>query len=148
MAWITDRTYEKGKTQLHPPLASLPQIFKKFPLIKAVYIFGSCAAGKDNKNSDLDLGIIPGSPDIHKQRLDILYELAKAGFSKVDLVFLDTDDIVLKYEVIRQNKLIYQTDDFERGSTFSLIIRKYLDFLPYLETQRQAYKKRILNGTT
>ncbi len=64
----------------------------------------------------------------------------------MDLVFLDTDDIVLKYEVIRQNKLIYQTDDFDRGSTYSLIIRKYLDFLPYLETQRQAYKKRILNG--
>ena len=131
---------------MHPPIKNLTEIFKKFPLIKAVYLFGSVAAGKERENSDLDLGIIPGSPDIHKQRLDILYELAKAGFSEVDLVFLDMDDIVLKYEVIRQNQLIYQTDDFDRGSTYSLIIRQYLDFLPYLETQRQAYKKRILNG--
>ena len=129
---------------MHPPIKNLTEIFKKFPFIKAVYLFGSVAAGKERENSDLDLGIIPGSPDIHKQRLDILYELAKAGFSEVDLVFLDTDDIVLKYEVIRQNQLIYQTDDFDRGSTYSLIIRQYLDFLPYLETQRQAYKKRIL----
>ena len=129
---------------MHPPIKNLTEIFKKIPLIKAVYLFGSVAAGKERENSDLDLGIIPSSHDIHKQRLDILYELAKAGFSEVDLVFLKTDYIVLKYEVIRQNQLIYQTDDFGRGSTYSLIIRQYLDFLPYLETQRQAYKKKIL----
>ena len=121
---------------------------KKFPLIQAAYIFGSVASGKAGKHSDLDLGIIPRSTEIHQQRLDILYELTKAGFRNVDLVFLDTDDIVLKYEVIRQNRLIYQTADFDRGETYSLIVRQYLDFLPYLKTQRQAYKRKILNGKT
>jgi uncharacterized protein len=133
---------------MHPPLATLPNTLKKFPLIQAAYIFGSIASGKERKDSDLDLGIFPRSPEIRNQRLDILQELAKEGFSNVDLVFLDTDNIVLKYEAIRQNKLIYHTEDFDRGSTYSLIVRQYLDFLPFLRTQRQAYKRKILNGKT
>ncbi len=133
---------------MNPPLTNLPKILKKFPVIQAAYIFGSVATGKARNDSDLDLGIIPRSAEIHQQRMDILYELAKAGFSNVDLVFLDTDDIVLKYEVIRQNRLIYQAADFDRGATYSLIVRQYLDFLPYLKTQRQAYKRKILNGKT
>ncbi len=133
---------------MNPQLNKLPKILGKFPEIKAAYIFGSVATGKARKDSDLDLGIIPRSADIHKQRLDILYELTKAGFDNVDLVFLDTDDIVLKYEVIRPNKLVYQAADFDRGATYSLIVRQYLDFLPYLKTQRQAYKRKILYGKT
>lgn len=133
---------------MHPPLANLPNILKKFPLIQAAYIFGSIASGKERKDSDLDLGIFPRSSEIRNQRLDILQELAKEGFSNVDLVFLDTDNIVLKYEAIRQNKLIYQTSDFDRGSTYSFIVRQYLDFLPFLKTQRQAYKRKTLDGKT
>lgn len=133
---------------MQPPLTKLPEILKKFPLIQAAYLFGSFAAGRERKDSDLDLGIFPRSPDIRHQRLDILQELAKAGFSNVDLVFLDTDNIILKYEAIRHNKLIYHTEDFDRGSTYSLIVRQYLDFLPYLKTQRQAYKRKILDGKT
>jgi hypothetical protein len=30
--------------------------------------------------------------------------------------------------------------------TAYLVIRRYLDFLPYLRVQRQAYKERILHG--
>lgn len=129
-----------------PDLSILPDIFKKFPLIQAAYIFGSVAEGRAGKGSDLDLAIIPLSPEIRRQRIDILYELTRAGFDKVDLVFLDTDDIVLKFEVIRLNRLIYRRKGFDRGQTYSLIVRQYFDFQPYLKTQREAYKRRILNG--
>ena len=70
----------------------------------------------------------------------------RSGYENVDLVFLDTTDIVLKYEAIKHNHLVYQAPDFQRGSFYSLIVRQYLDFLPYLKVQREAYKKRILNG--
>ena len=66
----------------------------------------------------------------------------------IDIVFLDTDDITLKYEVVRQNRLVYQTADFDRGGMYSNVVRQYLDFLPYLDVQRKAYKRRILSGQT
>ncbi len=64
----------------------------------------------------------------------------------VDLVFLGNEDIVLQYEAIRQNIVVYETPSFDRGSTYSRIVRQYLDLYPYLTIQRQAYKKRIIDG--
>lgn len=129
-----------------PDLEILPQIFRQYPDIQAVYLFGSTASGKVHRESDLDLAIVPREGTVRERRLDLLADLARHGFCNVDLAFLDTDDIVLKYEAVRQNQVIYQTEDFDRGGTYSLIVRQYLDFLPYLEVQRQAYKRRILDG--
>ena len=80
--------------------------------------------------------------------MDILTDLACNGFCNVDLVFMGSEDIVLKYEAIRQNRLVYQTEDFDRGAMYSQIVRQYLDFYPYLKEQRKAYKRRILFGQT
>jgi hypothetical protein len=41
---------------------------------------------------------------------------------------------------------VYQRPDFGAAAIFSLVVRRYLDFLPYLKVQRKAYKQRVLNG--
>ena len=120
-------------------------VFSQYPEIQAVYLFGSVAAGSTHSESDLDLAIVPRHLTLRSKKLDILTDLARAGFDNVDLVFLDTDDIVVKYEAVRQNRLVYQTESFDRGAMYSKVIRQYLDFLPYLEVQRAAYKRRILD---
>ncbi|GAB4580017.1 MAG: nucleotidyltransferase domain-containing protein [Anaerolineales bacterium] len=127
-----------------PDLRQLPQVFAKYPDILAVYLFGSAVTGRVHKESDLDLAIVPRTPALREKMLDILRDLTEFGLDDVSLVFLDTKDIVFKHEVVRLNRVIYQTEDFERGAYFSLITRQYLDFLPYLERQRKAYKRRIL----
>jgi len=125
-------------------LEKLAAVFRAYPEINAVYLFGSHARGQANRHSDIDLAIVPGSgdisDDIRRKQLDILTDLVRAGYSNVDLVFLDCTDIVLKYEAIRDNILIYARDEFDPGSYCSLIIRQYLDFQPYLKMQREAYK--------
>ena len=136
------------KNRNNPDLSLLPEIFSGFPGIRAVYLFGSAVTKKYHSESDLDLAVVPDSGEVRRQRLEILSRLAGKGFCNVDLVFLDTNDIVLKYEAVHPNQLIYQRDDFERGTYYSTIIRQYLDFLPYLNVQRGAYKRRILNGQT
>lgn len=129
-----------------PDLTLLSRVFKKYPQVQAVYLFGSRASGKSHEGSDLDLAIVPRSTDLRSKRLDILTDLARIGLCNVDLVFLDHPDIVLQYEAVRLNRLIYQTDDFNRGALYSKVIRQYLDFSPYLKVQRQAYKRRIIGG--
>ncbi len=129
----------------------LARVFARYPQIWAVYLFGSAAEGRARPDSDIDLGVVlrPGAkpPD----KLDLLTDLVKAGYENVDLVFLDPAeirDIVLWFEVVRHNRVIYATEDFERGTLFSRIVRMYWDFLPILEVQRRAYKERILHGQT
>ena len=134
------------KLQKRPDLQILPKIFQKYADIQAVYLFGSTAEGNSHAESDLDLAIVPYRGTIRPEKLDILADLAHHGFCNVDLVFLDTDDIVLKFEAIRHNCLIYHTADFDRGSMYSKIVRQYFDFLPYLKVQREAYKRRTIDG--
>lgn len=134
--------------QVLPNLERLSSVFADYPEIQAVYLFGSTSTGRTHAESDLDLAIVL-RPDAHSfPKLDILTKLAQAGFCNVDLVTLDTDDIVLKHEAVRQNRLIYRTDDFDRGAFFSKIIRQFWDFRPFLDVQRRAYKQRVLNDQT
>lgn len=129
-----------------PELSALDVVFQKYPEIQAVYVFGSVATGKVKAGSDLDLGIVPKTPSLHERKLDILTDLARLGFCEVDLVFLDVEDIVLRFEIVKHNKIIYQTSDFDKGEYYSRTLRQYFDFLPYLKVQREAMKRRILNG--
>ena len=129
-----------------PNIDLLARVFRKYPQIQAVYLFGSTATGKVRVDSDIDLAIVTDDETVKDEKLLILADLAREGFCNVDLIFMDTDDIVLQYEAVRQNVVIYQKPEFDSCSTYSRIVRRYLDFYPYLTVQRKAYKKRIMHG--
>ena len=133
-------------TKRLPHLKLLSKVFERYPEIQAVYLFGSTPTENTHLESDLDLAIVPGTRALRGRKLEILTDLARFGFCEVDLVFLGGNDIVLQYEAVRQNMLVYARPEFDRGSTYSKIVRQYLDFYPYLLIQRQAYKKRILSA--
>jgi uncharacterized protein len=130
----------------HPPLEILKTVFQRYPAIQAVYLFGSSASGRTHAESDLDLAVLADGNSLFGRKLDILTELAKTGFCNVDLVLLPGDDIVLQFEAVRLNRIVYQRPDFDAASVFSLIVRRYLDFMPFLKVQREAYKQRVLHG--
>jgi len=133
-----------NKTNSLPDFRLLKPVFKKYPEIQAVYLFGSQAEGRLHSESDLDLAVLSFSAVLHTKKLDILTALSEMGFCNVDLIFLDSADLVLRYEVIRLNRLVYHSSHFKKGEYYSLILRQYFDFYPYLEVQREAYKRRIL----
>lgn len=126
----------------------LENIFKRYPEIGAVYLFGSRAEGHASVGSDIDLAIVPTRPGLRQRKLDLLEALTRAGMENVDLVIVDDSDTVLRYEAIRPNQLVYARPDFDHGSYYSRALREYFDFLPILEIQRKAYKKRLQHGQT
>ena len=123
----------------------LRKVFAGFPEVEAVYLFGSMAEGHANAGSDIDLGLVVSKP-LGIRKLDILAELTTAGVDNVDLVTLDTNDIVLRFEVVGPNQLIYARETFDHGTYFSRTVREYFDFQPYLEVQRKAFKERLERG--
>ena len=130
------RALSRGNVLSRDDIRALGDVFRTYPAIQAVYLFGSIGAGKAHYTSDLDLAIVCRDRTLRGKKLTLLTDLARCGFCDVDLVFLDTDDIVLKYEAVRQNRLMY-----------SIVVREYLDFAPYLKAQREAYKRRIERGS-
>ena len=100
----------------NPDIKLLKKVFKDYPEIEAVYLFGSAATGKLHRESDIDLALYPDSSQLREKKLDILTELARLGFCNVDLVFMDKNDIVLQYEAVRQNIVVYQAPGFDRDT--------------------------------
>lgn len=129
-------------------LSLLTPVFSAYPEIEAVYLFGSTAEGRSNDESDIDLAVYPGTDSLKSKKLDMLGKLAEAGFSKIDVVFLDGRDIVLEHEAVRLNRRVYEKEGFDSGSVFSIVVRKYLDFLPCLAVHRLKMKERMLHGTS
>jgi hypothetical protein len=138
----------KPTCPIQPDLNRLPEIFTNYPEIQAVYLFGSTTTGRTHAKSDLDLALVLRHGVTAFPKLDLLADLVRAGFCNVDLITLNTEDIVLKHEVVRHNRLIYCTEDFDASAFFSKIVRQFLDFRPYLDVQRQAYKTRVIHGQT
>ncbi|MBN1219496.1 MAG: nucleotidyltransferase domain-containing protein [Anaerolineae bacterium] len=97
---------------------SLTPIFTRYAEIQAAYLFGSAAAGWQRDDSDLDLALVPRSNALRRQKLDLLADLAQAGFDNVDVLILDTNDVVVQYEAVRHNRVIYHTTDFEPATFF------------------------------
>jgi predicted nucleotidyltransferase len=94
------------KEQKLPDLQVLPEVFSKHPGIQAVYVFGSAGDGRTHGESDLDLAIVPRDGTVREKKLDLLTDLARTGFCDVDLALFDTDDIVLKYEMVWRKWLL------------------------------------------
>jgi len=124
---------------------NITQVLKTFPLVEAAYLFGSMAAGTASNRSDMDLALVVDEP-LGNQKLDILAALTAKGIDNVDLVTLDKDDVVLKFEAVRLNKLIYAKEQFDHGSYYSRVIREYFDFMPILKEQRAAKKRELASG--
>lgn len=106
---------------------------EKYCNIKFGYIFGSYARGENSKNSDIDLAFMieQGLSKVEEVfARGNLIELGKEIFKlDTDVVFLNSDTPLLKYEVIKEGIVIKDND--ERAEFESLSIREYFDFKYY-----------------
>jgi len=126
----------------------IARVLSTFPEVQAAFLFGSRAKGSAHPGSDVDVALVPATAGLRKRKLDLLAALAGVGLDDIDLAILDGKDVVLRFEAVSPNKLIYATEYFDRGSYYSRSIREYFDFLPVLEVQRRAYKERLQHGQT
>ena len=62
----------------------LADIFRRYPGILAVYLFGSHALGRARPDSDVDLAILPSGPGLRNQKLELLTDLAEAGYCNAE----------------------------------------------------------------
>jgi hypothetical protein len=125
------------------------KIIKGYNIIEAVYLFGSQARNGSKEYSDIDIALLiednyTGS--FGEIKVKLYEDLTKNGLDNIDLVILNQASALLKYEVVKENCLIYKKNKFDAASYQSLTIRKYLDFEYYLKKNQQKFKERLLHG--
>ena len=114
--------------------------------MRAAYVFGSVAAGRERERSDLDLGIVvdPDCWEPTDDKVPLITDcMEAAGRDWIDLVVLNGAPLVLQFEAVRPNVLLYARDDFHHGRFFSKVARMYWDFEPHFRRQRRALKERL-----
>jgi hypothetical protein len=131
----------------------LREVFAARPAVRAAYVFGSVAANRTWDGSDLDLGIVVDEDKWDpSDKVPLIGECMDAARRDwIDLVVLNDAPLVLQFEAVRPNVILYSADDFDPGAFSSKVLRMYWDFQPYLRRQRKAYKERRLkqaNGST
>lgn len=121
------------KQDLGVSLEKLLSIFKLYPQVKLVYFFGSRAKGNDGPLSDYDFAVYLDEKDKKKRfdmRLSLMGKLSnEIGTDAVDVVVLnDTESPELKYNIIKEGKLIYEQEPY-KVAIEPRILNEYFDFI-------------------
>jgi predicted nucleotidyltransferase len=89
-------------------------ILKYYPKTQAIYLFGSFAAGQENKNSDVDIAVL--LPHLEAKKIpnfamsEVQNELSIMLKKDVDLINLRAVSTVFQIQIIDKGKLIFCAD--------------------------------------
>ncbi len=128
----------------------LRDVFAAYPEVGGVWLFGSHARDAATARSDVDLAVDPSEADgaqtgaLRARKLDMLADLVEAGFEDVDLVILNGDDPVLRFEAIGPNVLVYAAPGYDAEAAFARALRAHDDTAPLRAIMREAYFDGLL----
>lgn len=80
----------------------------------AVYLFGSVVSGRNRPGSDVDIALLYRVPVGQLPLFELKNQIAEALSQDVDLIDLSQASTVLRKEVLRTGKLIFEGDRFSR----------------------------------
>lgn len=117
--------------------------------VTCCYLFGSRTGQDFYPDSDIDLAVIFDTFSIVKHDLALEIETQDAFAEilsplEVDLLFLQKAPIYLKFDVIKNGKVIYCTDEEFRTDFEDITVRDYLDFKPVLDRYYREMAGTIL----
>lgn len=122
-------------------------LFARTPRIKFAYLFGSCARGDQGPASDIDIAVfLDRRLSVFAYRLRLIDVLTRElGTERFDLIILNDAPPVLKYEVVRQGRVI--KEDHERRVAFEAkVLAEYLDTAHLRQTQEAYLKEQLRQG--
>jgi predicted nucleotidyltransferase len=111
--------------------------------IVAAYIFGSFAKGQKEKPGDIDIAVLLEQTCLQSFEIpSLISEFEKVVDCRVDVVVLNRADEILKYEVRRSGKLIFERSPEMRKMAEIRGRKSYEDFL----NLHNRYVRKVLYG--
>ena len=112
--------------------------------IKLLYVFGSYAKGSNNKNSDIDIAVLVDDNYKPMYKLNMIGDLTSI-FKRddIDLVILNGASPVLRHQVIKYGKIIYEESLEEKVIFEAKVLSVYMDMEPFRRTQMEFINERL-----
>ena len=116
------------------------KVLIKYENVLFAYIFGSYASGKVREDSDIDIAIYIKEKIDTREYLDIRMDLIEACGKEVDLIILSEATPLLKFEIYRNNILLFTRNKTLENNFKVKTLFEYWDTKKYLD---MAYNKNI-----
>ncbi|UZQ83720.1 type VII toxin-antitoxin system MntA family adenylyltransferase antitoxin [Thermoanaerobacter sp. RKWS2] len=112
--------------------------------IKLIYVFGSYSKGTNAKNSDLDIAVLLGNGYDPMDKLALIGDLVSI-FKRddIDLVILNSANPVLKHQVIKHGKLIFEENEDVKVEFEVKTLREYMDMEYFRKVQMDVIKEWV-----
>jgi len=122
---------------------TISSICARHKAIAASYIFGSVAKGEKEEPGDIDIAVLLDRAHLKSFPIpSLISEFEKAVDCRVDVVVLNRAGEILKYEVRRSGKLIFERSPQLRKKVEIQGRKSYEDFL----NLHKRYVRKVLYG--
>ena len=137
---MIQRNFEEVKCIFEKNINELVQKYG----IKLLYVFGSYAKGSNNKNSDIDIAVLVDDNYKPMYKLNMIGDLTSI-FKRddIDLVILNGASPVLRHQVIKYGKIIYEESLEEKVIFEAKVLSVYMDMEPFRRTQMEFINERL-----
>ena len=137
--------YQKLPENILQLLPGAVNYLESHPKVIFSYLFGSLAKGRPLPLSDVDIAVfLKQGVNIAENKLEILGELIDIlQTDEIDLVVLNTANLPLVMNILRNKKILVDKDPFSRHVFESMMMRKYFDFSI---KEAAILKRRYLHG--
>lgn len=115
---------------------------KKIPEVKAIYLFGSYASGKQKPISDIDVCVIAEKNISKSKKLEILSYSGR----KIEISLFYDLPVSLKAKIFREGKLLFLRNKRFLADVTLSSMKEYLDFKPTLDRFTHLYMNGGLRG--
>ncbi|HUP01456.1 MAG TPA: nucleotidyltransferase domain-containing protein [Gemmatimonadota bacterium] len=123
---------ERSIDRLHP-------LFEERNVLLA-YLFGSLSRDEDRAPQDLDLAILRRDDAVYRLRAEIA---DRVGSQRLDLVDLATASPVLRFEIVRTGRLVYEADSLVTERFELETIRLYRDTAHLRRSQLKHLSEKL-----
>ncbi len=139
-------SYRVECDMLEEAIKELGKLFEKEENVLAAYLFGSYLRGDQTSRSDIDIAIL-----LHefpkkslKYYLHLINILTEMLGDDVDLTILNFAPPLLKFQIIKNGKVIYCRSNRSRINFEARSMCEYLDFRRAMERYDECMMKQIL----
>jgi len=112
----------------------MADIISKPSYVVLAFLFGSQAKGVARESSDFDIGIMLSKNLTASQRVSLKTKLSdrlsKLLKNDVDIVIINTAGTLLKYQIAKDGKLLFERKANLAKKFRLLAIKEYFDYLP------------------
>jgi predicted nucleotidyltransferase len=121
-------------------------ILQGVPGLQVAILYGSAASGKMRADSDVDIALLFGAPMDAGRKMELISQLGSTLQRDVDLIDLFALNGTILKQVLRNGRVLIQTEPGALAKLAQRMIYNQADMMPYVSRTLIERQRRFIHG--